>query len=136
MTPADLHAATLARLRGLSTVNVYDSTVPDSPPADTDRRVFPYAVLWPIPGSVPDAARNLEHDPDGSLMWDARVTVASGDPFWTLQALDLVRARLEGWRPAPGSVLGEVETGGVTVQQDTDTTPVRWFVPLQFRTHL
>lgn len=136
MSPADLHAATLERLRGLSTINVHDSTVPDSPSADSDRRVFPYAVVWPVPGSTPEAARNLEFDPGGSLMWDARVTVASGDPTWTLQALGLVRARLEGWRPVPGSVLGEVETGGTVVLEDETTRPVRWFVPLQFRTYL
>jgi len=136
MTPADLHAATLNRLHGLTTLTVHDSEVPANPAADTRGRVYPYAVLWPVPGNTPDAARNLEHDPQGGLTWDARVTVASGDPTWTLQAIQLVRARLEGWRPVPGSVLGEVDTGGVTVQRDPDTTPARWFVPLQFRTTL
>lgn len=134
MTPADLHAATLARLRGLTTVTVHDSRVPDRPAAGSDGRVYPYAVLWPTPGTVPDAARDLEHNPQGGLTWDARVTVASGDPTWTLQALQLVRARLEGWRPTPWSLLAEVPTGGVTVLEDRDTTPHRWYVPLTFRT--
>lgn len=133
-SPAELHAATLARLRGLTTVTVHDSEVPANPAADSRGRVYPYAVLWPVPGNTPDAARNLEHDPAGGLTWDARVTVASGDPTWTLQALQLVRARLEGWRILPGSLLAEVDTGGVTVQRDPDTTPARWFTPLTFRT--
>lgn len=136
MTPADLHALTLARLRGLTTVTVHDSEVPANPAADPAGRVYPYAVLWPAPGNVPDEARNLEHDPAGGLTWDARVTVASGDPTWTLQAVTLVRARLEGWRPRPGSLMSEVNLGGGTIQKDTDTTPPRWFVPLQFRTNL
>src|SRR5690554_786391 len=136
MTPADLHAATLARLEGLTTVNVYDSTVPDSPPADSAGRVYPYVVVWPVPGNTPEATRNIEADAAGGFTWDARVTVASGDPTWTLQALQLVRGRLEGWRATPGSILTEVDTGGITVQEDTDATPSRWFVPLQFRTHI
>lgn len=134
MTPAELHAATLARLRGLTTVAVHDSSVPDRPAADGAGRVYPYVVLWPVPGTTPDEARNLEHDLRGGLTWDARVTIASGDPTWTLQALSLVRARLEGWRPTPWSLLAEVPTGGVTVLEDRDTPPSRWYVPLTFRT--
>ena len=136
MTPAELHAAALTRLAGLTTLTVHDSEVPEHPAADSAGRVYPYAVLWPVPGNTPDAARNLEHDPQGGLTWDARVTVASGDPTWTLQALQLVRARIEGWRPAPGSLMWEVDTGGVTVQKDPDTTPARWYAPLQFRTSI
>lgn len=136
MTPADLHAATLARLQGLTTMNVYDSTVPDSPPANSAGLVFPYVVLWPVPGNTTEAARNIEADAAGGLTWDARVTVASGDPTWTLHALHLVRGRLEGWRILPGNQLGEVDTGGMTVQEDTDITPSRWFTPLQFRTYI
>lgn len=136
MTPAALHTDTLERLRGLQSLTVYDSTVPDNLPADTDGRVYPYAVLWPVPGNTPDTARNLEHDPAGGLTWDARVTVAAGTPTWTLQALPLVRARLEGWRITPLSILSELDTGGVTVTEDRDTTPHRWYVPLTFRTSI
>ena len=137
MTPADLHAATLNRLHGLTTINVHDSEVPANPAADNRGRVYPYAVLWPVPGNTPEAARNLEHDPAGGLVWDARVTVASGDPTWTLQAVALIRGRLEGWHIRPGSLLAEVDLGGVAVQKDDGTTaPARWYVPLQFRTTL
>ena len=136
MTPAELHTTALNRLQGLTTLTVYDSEVPANPVADSRGRVYPYTVLWPVPGNTTEAARNLEADAQGGLMWDARVTVASGDSMWTLEALALVRARLEGFRLAPGSMLTEVDVGGTTVQRDPDTTPARWYVPLQFRTHI
>lgn len=134
MTPEEFHTATLARLQGLTTITVYDGNVPDHPAADpATGHVYPYVVLWPVPGRVPAAARNLENDAGGALTWDARVTLAAGQPAWVLQALPLVRARLEGWRPTPWTSLWEVDSGGVSVMRDEDVTPHRWYVPLTFR---
>lgn len=135
-TLRDLHVAVLNRLAVLSDLTVYDGEVPPNIPADASGRVDTYAVVWFTPGSVPDAARNLEHDPQGGLTWDARVTVAGGRKWDVIDAIGTVRSRLEGWRPVPGSLLAEVDTGGTTVQRDPDTSPPRWFVPLQFRTNL
>lgn len=141
-TPADLHALALHRLAGLTTVTVYDSQVgvlPNGdrrdPAADGDGRVHPYVVLWPSPGWVPGAGRDLEHDAGGSLVWDARCTVASGVPMWTLHAVTLVRARLDNWPILAGNRLAALE-GATDVVPDRDTSPPRWFVPLTFRVHL
>lgn len=137
--PADLHAAVLARLEPLTTVAVYDSQVgrlrdgsAQEPAGDAAGRAYPYAVLWPTPGWTPGEGRNLEYDAGGALTWDARVTVASGDPTWTLQAVALVRARLDAWPILAGARLTELE-GATDVVPDRDTTPPRWFVPLTFR---
>jgi len=141
-SPATLHALVLDRLAGLPTVAVYDSEVgrlPDGgrqkPKTDADGRVYPYAVLWPSPGWVPGAGRDLEHDAGGSLVWDARVTVASGSPTWTLNAVPLVRARLDNWPILAGNRLAALE-GTTDVAPDRDTSPPRWFVPLTFRVHV
>lgn len=140
--PADLHGLVLDRLAGITSLRVYDSTVgvlPDGSrerlPADGDGRVYPYAVLWPTPDWTPGVGRDLEHDAQGALTWDARVTVASGDPHWTLQAVPLVRSRLDNWPVRAGNRLGELE-GAVDVALDRDTSPPRWFVPLTFRVHV
>lgn len=133
-SPEVLHRAVLDRLAGLS-VTVYDSQVDDRPPADGDGRVYPYAVLWPHPGWTPGTGRDLEHDAAGSLVWDARITVASGNPLWTLRAVPLIRARLDNWPILRGNRLAELE--GVTdVIPDRDTSPPRWYVPLTFRAYL
>ena len=62
-----------------------------------------------------------------------RVTVASGDAGWTLQTAGIVRNLLDGWRPTPLAVLTE-DVLTWDVQRDASTDPVRWYVPMLFRT--
>ncbi len=128
--PSALHTATLARLKTLTTLAVYDGDVPPSPPADSQGRVYPYAVLWPASGVAP-----LEQAVDAVAVgtdWMCQVTVAAGDPSWVLPAVQKVRQVLAGWSPAEGAVLTEETPRSVTVLRDDDVTPKRWFMPLQF----
>ena len=141
-TPATLHTLALARLASLGTVTAFDSEVgvlPDGarqkPLADAAGRVHPYVVLWPSPGWIPGEGRDLEHASQDALVWDARVTVASGSPTWTLNAVSLVRGRLDNWPIVAGNRLTELE-GATDVVPDRDTSPMRWFVPLTFRVYV
>jgi hypothetical protein len=130
--PAALHATTATQLRTIDSVTVFEGQVPSAPPADAGTgRVYPYVVLWGAPGFTPEEARNLEGDADGGLEWPVQVTVAAGDLTWCLGAVGLVRAALDGFR-VPGGRLAE-ELGGPGVQVDEDTRPVRFYVPLFFR---
>lgn len=132
--PADLHTALLERLRTLTTLRVFDGDVPTSPPAEpATGRVYPYAVAWGSPGYTPEEARGLDADADGGLAWPVQVTVAAGDLTWCLHAVHLVRTALDGHVLAPGAGVLVEDEGTPGVQPDRDTTPLRWFVPLTFR---
>lgn len=135
-TPADLHAAVLAALDALPTVAAYDGAVPVAlthpAHADSTGRVYPYAVVWPSPGG--------EHDERGlcgpltGMRWTVQVTVAAGTPTWCLQAVTVVRAALVGLQLVDATVspLVDETPRSRLVTRDDDTTPPRWFVPLQF----
>lgn len=131
----DLHRATLVLLQATN-VTVYSGAVPDGPPSDSSGKVYPYAVLWGSPGSHPDwEASSLCDEDDGALAWEARVTVAAGEPTWALEAAINVRQALSRARPLPRSgLLREPEGSAPQVQKDPDAKPVRWFVPLVFVT--
>ena len=130
-TPLELHAAVLDALEAIATVQVFDGDVPAKPPAAADGRVYPYAVAWPGAGT-PDPEPDVAAQPRGELAYEERVTVASGSVTWTLQAVQLVRARLHHVEILPGVRLRE-ERLGVPATKDPDTSPVRWYVPLAFR---
>lgn len=132
MTTVDaLHAAVLAALRGISSIQVYDGDVPPSPPAAASGRVYPYAIVWPGAGT-PDPEPNVAAEQRGELAWEERVTVASGSVDWTVKTISLVRARLHNVEILPGVRLRE-EPLGTPVTKDPDADPHRWFVPLAFR---
>lgn len=132
--PAELHAGVVAHLRTLGNLSVYDGEVPDAPPADPGTgHVYPYVVVWPSAGWTPAEARTVDGDGHGALEWPVQVTVAAGEPGWCLEAVHAVRAALDGLEPAVGAGPLREEPGGPTVRPDRDATPVRFFVPLLFR---
>jgi len=133
----ELHAATMTLLHTISSITAYDSKVPNSPRAEPgSKRVYPYAVLWPNVGSFPAyEGESVSNEDQGELAWEARVTVASGDPWWTLAAAAEVRRLLSRTRVHPRAGLLAEPPGAVpSVQEDSDPDPVRWFVPLVFTT--
>ena len=93
-TPAVLYAALVTRLRTITTISVYEGTVPTVPPADADGRVYPYAVAWPGPGG-PLGETSLDELAHG-MSWASQVTVAAGDIARCLQAVALVRTAQVG----------------------------------------
>lgn len=136
MTTAEtLHAATLARLRAVPNLTVYDSAVPTTVPADAAGRSYPYAVLWPSAGYRPnEIADDLAGTPDETLDWLTQVTVAAGDVTWVLQAATRVRRALAGAFLTPQTGRLREEPGAPPVSVDPDVKPARFFVPLLFRT--
>lgn len=131
-----LHDATIALLEEIVGLTVYSGRVDDSPPTDRKTgRVKPYAVLWANPGIFPNAEASVGDEDEGELLWEARVTVASGDPDWTLDSAADVRLKLSRARLGPGgSVLREPYGLEVPITIDRDVKPSRWYVPLVFST--
>lgn len=128
---AQLHRATLAHLRLLTTMPTHNGDVPGAPRADGAGRVYPYAVLWPSPGA--DALEQSVTRETGTEWW-CSITVAAGDVDWLMDAVDLVRAHVDGFLVAPGATLVDVTPAARTIQRDPDVKPARWYVPLAFRT--
>lgn len=136
-TAYELHQACFDLLTASVTATVYSGTVPDNVSAEAGtKRVYPYAVLWANTGSFPTfEAEPLSDEDSGELLYEARVTVASGDPMWTLLAAGEVRKALSRTRLLPrAGLLREPEGSNPSVQEDSDPDPVRWFVPLVFTT--
>lgn len=134
-TPGELHTATLALLRAIPNMTVFDGDVPTTLPRDGAGRVYPYTVLWPSAGFRPnDIADDLAGTPDETLEWPVQVTVASGDVMWTLGAVRVVRAALAGAWLTPRTGRLREEPAAPSITRDTDVTPARFYVPLLFRT--
>lgn len=130
MTPEELHAALVARLRTIRTVTVYDTDVPTAPPADAQGRVYPYVVAWPAAGDPYLAERTVTVE--SGRQWIETVTVAAGNPAWVLPAVGLLRKALQMFELAPG-VHADEEPTGQSVDKDPDVTPTRWYLPTQWR---
>ena len=131
-TPADLHTALLARLRTAPAITVYEGTVPPSPPAGADGRVYPYAVIWPGGGGALGET-SLDARAHGTD-WRAQVTVVAGDLTWCLQAIALVRAAAVGVYLATDTTPVVDDTPpSMTLLRDPDVTPTRWYLPVLLR---
>lgn len=134
-TPDELHAATLALIKTIPGMTVFDGDVPTTLLRDGAGRVYPYVVLWPSAGYRPnEIADDLAGTPDGTLEWPFQVTVASGDVMWTLGAVRVVRAKLAGAWLTPRTGRLREDPGAPNIARDPDVTPARFFVPLLFRT--
>lgn len=135
-TRAQLATATEARLRTIQNVTGYRGKVDPSPPtiSATDLRVRPYWVLQTGPGQPNDARMT------GDLVgvdWAFKVTVAAGRPEDLDQLFDAVDATLNGWLPfaETSRCWQDVDYTPGTALWDTDVTPARVFLPLQFHIH-
>jgi len=126
---AIIAAAVLARLKTITTIGIYDADVPTAPPADSQGRVWPYAVLWTGVGAAPlDQGLTTS----AALDWACQVTVAAGDPALVLPAATKVRQTLAGFSPIAGATLSDETPRSLLMQRDDDVTPARWFLPLLF----
>lgn len=133
-SPDTLHQSVLTLLEAaLTHVTVYDSEVPDAPPADSGGRVWPYVVVYPGGGSVDPDALNLGHAAGGGIRWSFQVTVVGGTSSRCLLAAHQVRQALAGVHLETGASPIE-EVSGTYIAKDRDVLPPRFYVPLLFRT--
>ena len=131
---ADIVDAISARLAThAANVNVYRGFVPEDLPADETQRAFPYAVLWGTAGMSDQYAEDLSGGTEGSSTSETHITVASGDPDWTLRAAGAVRKALDHWQPLPTTERLRDSQTWAPVLLDTEVLPNRWFVLLVFR---
>lgn len=134
LVSADLVDAIETRLQiEAPNVNVYVGQVPEDLPADETQRAFPYVVIWGTAGMGDEDAEDLSGGTEGASISETHLTVASGDPTWTLRAAGVVRSALDHWQPAPSSERLRASQTWAPVLLDTEVLPNRWFVLLVFR---
>ena len=134
LVTADIVDAIIARLEAEApNVAVYAGAVPEDLLADETQRAYPYAVLWGTAGMSDQSSEDLSGGTDGSSISETHITVASGDPTWTLRAAGAVRKALDHWQPLPSMERLRDSQTWAPVLLDTEVLPNRWFVLLVFR---
>ena len=131
---ADIVGAIKAQLAAeAGNVHVYVGQVPEDTPTDDAQRAFPYCVLWGTAGMSDQFAEDLSGGTEGASISETHITVASGDPEWTLRAAGAVRKALDHWQPLPTMERLRDSQTWAPVLLDTEVLPNRWFVLLVFR---
>ena len=131
---ADIVDAIKTRLETVvPNVNTYVGRVPEDVPSDSTQRAFPYAVIWGTAGMSDQDAEDLSGDTAGASTSETHITIASGDPTWTLEAAGAVRNALDHWIPLPAMERLRDSQTWAPVVLDTEVLPNRWFVLLVFR---
>ena len=131
---SDIVDAIKARLEAeVPTISVYTGYVPENIPEDSTRRALPYVVIWGTAGMSDQDSEDLSGDTDGASTSETHITVASGDPDWTLRAAGVVRKALDHWTPLPTMERLRDSQTWAPVVLDTEVLPNRWFVLLVFR---
>lgn len=131
---ADIVDAIHARLTAEApNVYVYEGQVPEDHPSDDTQRAFPYAVLWGTAGMSDQPAEDLSGGTEGASTSETHITVASGDPAWTLRAAGVVRKALDHWQPLETMERLRDSQTWAPVLLDTEVLPNRWYVLLVFR---
>jgi len=131
---ADIVDAIKTRLETVvPNVNTYVGRVPEDVPSDSTQRAFPYAVIWGTAGMSDQDAEDLSGDTGGASTSETHITIASGDPTWTLEAAGAVREALDHHILLPNMERLRDSQTWAPVVLDTEVLPNRWFVLLVFR---
>jgi len=130
-TASTLHDVVWARMDTVTSVDIYDSEVPATPPLDPDGRVRAYAVLHASPGRLYASAL------DGGqrcIVGSFQVTCVGGDVVRALGCTDDIRAGLVGTVTVDGAtrVVRVKEEDPGPVRTDPNYLPPRYYVPLEF----
>lgn len=125
--------ATLALLKAIPNLNVFDTEKPSTPPLDPDGRVHPYAVFFPGGGHA--FGDRLNQDTATDMSWTCRILIVGGDKTRALWALDKIRAKLTGARPTADARLKEV-LDDVIFRTETNVVPSRTSGLIIYRLHV
>lgn len=115
-------------------VNLFRGKV-DGPPLDEDGTVHAYAVLYESPGRRSGSRLGSTRDRVDSTF---QVTCAAGDTNRCLAAVDKVTTALTGHQlEIPGRsrkprIVEDEANAFLSIVEDTDVTPSRFYVPLLF----
>lgn len=131
---SDIVDAIEARLLAeVENVAVYVGQVPENIATDSTKRAYPYVVIWGTAGMSDQDAEDLSGDTAGASTSETHITVASGDPTWTLKAAGAVRKALDHHILLPNMERLRDSQTWAPVVLDTEVLPNRWFVLLVFR---
>lgn len=134
MITADIVDAIKDRLEAEApNIAVYVGQVPEDIATDSLQRAYPYIVIWGTAGMSDQGAEDLSGDTAGASTSETHITVASGDPGWTLEAAGVARKALDHWIPLPTMERLRDSQTWAPVVLDTEVLPNRWFVLLVFR---
>ncbi|MFZ1361347.1 MAG: hypothetical protein WAS05_00220 [Candidatus Nanopelagicales bacterium] len=124
----------LEKLRTLRTLTIYDGDVDDNPPDDRQGRVYPYAVMWPSPGTPALETITAQAGEPITLDWDFQITCVGGTRRWCQQSVVLVRSVLTNLNLGDGAgILREQVNKDLPILKDKDVTPIRYFYPLRYK---
>lgn len=117
----------------LAGTGFYDGYVPKVLP-ETDGYVDPYVVLWAGVGDNPFEPTACGRHNEDTLVWDFQTTVVAASPAACRSAAKAVKERLMNLAVGTGRV--KPNPDGFNQQAptlDTQTTPARFMLPLQWR---
>jgi hypothetical protein len=131
--PADLVTPVEAALRAIPDIGFHDGYVPERVP-ETGGYVDPYVVLWAGVGDEPNELTACGIQDGDSIIWDFQTTAVGADPGICRAVAKDVRAALTNLPIRTGKVRRNPD--GFNQQSpilDTQTTPARFMLPLQWR---
>lgn len=131
--PADLVAPVTAALEAIGGTSFYDGFVPEKVP-ETGGYIDPYIVLWAGVGDDSDELPACGIQDGDSIVWDFQTTAVGADPEICRAVARDIKASLTNLSVRTGRVRRNPD--GFNQQTpilDTQTTPARFMLPLQWR---
>jgi hypothetical protein len=131
--PSALVSTTLAALRTIPGITVYDGSVPTSVP-QAGAYINPYIVLWAGNGDEPDELTADGIQDGDSIVFDFQTTVVGANPDICRAVTKAAKAKLTNLQAGTGRIRRNPE--GFNQQSpilDTQTSPARFMLPLQWR---
>ena len=128
-----LAAAITDKLKDIAGITVYDGYVPRQVP-EAGGFILPYAVLWLGTGDNPDEPTSCGLHNADTLVLDFQVTVVASNTPAVRAVAEAVKQALTNLQTGKGRI--KPNPDGFNQQApilDTQTTPARFMLPLQWR---
>lgn len=130
---APLAEAILTKLKDITGITVYDGHVPKAVP-EAGGFILPYAVLWLGTGDNPNEPTSCGTHNTDTLVLDFQVTVVASNTPAVRAVAEAVKQSLTNLAAGKGRI--KPNPDGFNQQApilDTQTTPARFMLPLQWR---